>query len=73
MQTNWDAASPLGAEEMKKNTVSVMLFVCSAASLAIAIYQLMDSRFAEGILSVVFSSVFLVGGIANRNGSGRVF
>jgi hypothetical protein len=58
---------------VNKKTLSVLLFACSALSMAIAVYQLMDSRLAEGILSVMFSLVFLVGGVANRRGGGQVY
>ena len=50
-----------------------ILLVPAVLSLAVAVYQLMDSRFAEGILSVVFTLVFLVGGVANRSGSSRMY
>lgn len=51
---------------MRKSTLAVLAFFCGAASLAIAVYQLMDSRPLEAALSIVFCIVFLAAGVANR-------
>ncbi len=54
---------------MNKRTLSIALLTCSVASLAIAVYQITGSRIVEGVLSIVFSVVFLVGGVVNRGRS----
>lgn len=52
--------------DVSKKTVSITLFACCVVSLALAVYQLVGSRIAEGALSIVFSLVFLFGGVASR-------
>jgi hypothetical protein len=54
---------------MSRQALSIALFTCSVVALAIAVYQFTGSRIAEGVLSVVFSIVFLVGGVSNRRRS----
>jgi len=51
---------------MKKKAISNLLFAFCAISLAIAVYQIVDSRPAASVLSIVYSLVFLVGGVATR-------
>ncbi len=55
---------------MNKKALSIVLFTMGAISLAIAVYQFAGSRVAEGVLSVVFTLVFVVGGVANHRRSG---
>ena len=52
---------------MRSDAISKLLLVFCLISLIMAVYQIADSRILDGILSLVFSSVFLIGGIANRN------
>ena len=52
---------------MKKKSLSVVFLVFCAISLLIAVYQFIGSRFLEGILSLIYSTVFLIGGLANRS------
>jgi len=51
---------------MKKKTLSNLLLTFAAISLAIAIYQFIGLKTTGGILSVVYSVVFIVGGLAAR-------
>lgn len=52
---------------MKKNALANLMLIFSLIALTIAVYQIVDSRILDGILSLVFSTVFLMGGMANRN------
>jgi len=45
--------------------MAVLLIVFGVVSLAIAIYQFIDDRLFYGMLSVVYSLVFFVGGRYN--------
>jgi len=54
---------------MSKKGVAVLLFVMSAISLMIAIYQFAGGRPAGGIASVVFALAFLIGAIVNQRAS----
>lgn len=51
---------------MGRKTMSMLLLSFCAVSLAIAVYQAMDSRMAAAGLSIVFSLVFLFGGVMSR-------
>lgn len=53
---------------MNKSALSAVMFACGALSLTIAVYQFAGSRVLWGILSLVYSVVFLAGGLANRRG-----
>jgi len=52
---------------MKKQNLSILFFVFSFISLVISIYQFVDARILDGILSLIFSTVFFIGGIHNEN------
>ena len=51
---------------MRKPILSVVMLGCGVLSLAIATYQLAGARIGWGILSIVYSVVFLIGGLATR-------
>ena len=51
---------------MNKNWVIILLYVFSAISFLIAIYQFIDSRPFDGALSIIFSICFLIGGLYNQ-------
>ncbi len=45
---------------MKKSNLSTLMFTFSIISLLVAIYQFVDARIFDGILSIIFSIVFIV-------------
>jgi hypothetical protein len=51
---------------MNKKGLSILMYVLSAISLAIAVYQFTGGRLGGGALSVVFALAFLVGAIGNQ-------
>jgi len=46
--------------------LSILFIVLSIVSLIIAIYQFTVNHFFEGIMSLVYSTTFLIGGIFNK-------
>lgn len=54
---------------MKRQSVlAVLMNACGVLSLAIAVYQFVESRVGWSILSLVYAAVFLAGGAVQRSG-----
>jgi len=51
---------------MNRNWLIILLYVFSAISFTIAIYQFIDRRPFDGALSIIFSICFLIGGLYNQ-------
>jgi hypothetical protein len=48
---------------MSKRSLSALMYVLSTIALAIAVYQFIGERYADGALSVLFTLAFLTGAI----------
>jgi len=51
---------------MNRNRLIILLYVLSGVSFLIAIYQFVDGRPFDGVLSLIFIVCFLIGGLYNR-------
>ena len=53
-------------EEMKKGKLANLFFIFSLFALLISLYQFNDARVFDGLLSLLFSAVLLLGGLQKR-------
>ena len=56
---------------MNRSALSLVMGICGALSLAIAVFQLVESRYLWGGLSLIYAGVFVVGSVANGRRTGR--
>jgi len=54
---------------MKRIHLSILLYMFGIISLIIAIHQFVDNRPFDGVLSLLFFSIFLIGGVHNHRKS----
>ena len=54
-----------------KPKLHLLLFLFSSVSFLISLYQFIDGRIMEGILSVIYSAVFFAAGIYNKAGKNK--